>query len=78
MELAQIRAARDVVVLVAFVPLQLAQLHPLRVAFEEIGVVVRVRRRDQNHVNIGPVGCLEVCQPEDQLPVFLLVDRRTA
>ena len=38
----------------------------------------RVGARDENNVNIGPVGCFEAREPKDQLAVLLLINRRTA
>ena len=78
LEFAQVRVAGYFVVLVALIPLQTAQLNSLGATLEKIGVVVSVLGRDQNDVYVGPVGRLEVCQAENQLPVCLLIDRGAA
>jgi len=74
LEFAQVGAAGDVVVLVPFVSLQAAKFDALGAALKKIGVVGGVFGRYKNHVHIGPVRRLEVCQPKNQLAVFLLVD----
>ena len=78
LELAEVRVAGYFVILIALISLQIAQLHSLGAAVEKIGVVVRVLGCNENHVNIGPVGRLEVCQAEHELSVSFLVDGRAA
>ena len=78
LEFGEGRATGNFVALVAFVSLEFAQLQPLGIALQEIGVVIRVLRRDQNYVNIRPIRRLEVGQAQDQLTVLFLVDRGPA
>src|SRR6266478_1993140 len=77
-ELRQVRSRGNFVILVAFIPFQFSQLHLIRVVFQEVGIIHCVLRRHQDHVHIRPVRSLEVGQPQHQLSVRLLIDRRAA
>lgn len=74
-ELGKIGASRYLVVLVALITCQIAQFHPLSIALKKVGIVVCILCRDQNYMNVGTVGCFEICQAKNQLSAFILVNR---
>src|SRR5215469_7761311 len=65
LELSQVRPSRNLVVLIALVPLELAQFDALDIALYEVCVVFRILDCDQNDVNIRPIGGLEIGQTKD-------------
>ena len=67
LEPAQVSIAGYFVVLVPLIAFQSAQFDPFGAAVEKVGVVVRVLGCNQNHVDIGAVGRLEVCQAQEEL-----------
>src|SRR5713226_6700237 len=72
----QIGARRQIIILVALIPLQGAEFNAVKIAFHYLSVKRLVLGSHQNHVDIWPVRCREIREPQILFAIHTLVNSR--
>src|SRR5260370_3238593 len=72
----QIGAGRQIIILIALIPLQRADFNVVKIAFHYLTVKRLVLGSHQNHVDIWPVRCREIREPQILFAIHALVNSR--
>lgn len=74
MKFSEVSTCRDVVILVSFIALELAECDTLDVVLKEVVVVLRVICSNEQHMQVKTVRCLEAGNAKGQLAVRSHID----
>src|SRR6266436_3927884 len=72
----QIGARRQIIILIALIPLQSAEFNAVKIAFHYLTVKRLVLGSHQNHMDIWPIRCREIRKPQILFAIHALVNSR--